>query len=657
MLSSFLNVFQLQQNGYGNTYYAAAVRSMLQSWHNFFFVAYDPGGFISLDKPPVGFWVQVISVKLFGFSPWSLLLPQALAEVLAVALLFYLVRRSFGLLAATLAALAMAITPVGVVMSRDNNLDVTLILVLLLATWAILRAVETGRLRWLLLSMALVGVGFNVKMLQAYLVLPALLLFYLLFAAHTWRTRLARLALALVVLLVISFSWVTVVDLTPASQRPYVGSSQSNSELELVLGYNGLGRLFNPQGNSTPPRRHKHTTFVESSIAPLALFQPAALLMSLAHRVGSADASILVDNPTGVRGPLRLFTGTLGAQGSWLLLFALISLPVLAWQRRWRNPLSAEVRALVLWGGWLVVVLLAVSEAVHIQSYYTIMLEPPISVLTGVALALLWRDYCHRSARDWRGWMLPLALVVSVIFQITLLSAYPGWSSWLSPLLLTLVILAALTLVLARLVRVSSSLRFSLPRVALVLGLLSMLGAPFTWSAVSLTYANNGGFPVAGPSMATLQGTLDALPRTLAHESNAYMLSAHDQQVANYLQAKRTTLFLVGTLSSVNATPFILATGLPVMALGGYSGNDHILTTSQLASAIARGSIRFFWLPFFFSPANGSWRFFHPGGGNSLLLHWIDGHCHLAPFLPEQTKQPLAHTTAFQVTNRLYDCA
>ena len=192
VLSAFLNLFQLQVNGW-NSYYAASVKSMLQNWHNFFFVAFDPNGFISIDKPPLGLWIQVLSAKIFGFTNLSLLLPQALEGILAVALLFYLVRRTFGTRAATLASLIMAITPVGVVMSRSSDVEVTLLLLLLLATWAIQRAVETGHLRWLLLSMFFVGLGFNVKMLEAYLILPALLLFYLLFVSHTWRSRLLYL--------------------------------------------------------------------------------------------------------------------------------------------------------------------------------------------------------------------------------------------------------------------------------------------------------------------------------------------------------------------------------------------------------------------------------------------------------------------------------
>src|SRR5262249_10965495 len=178
LLSIFMNFFQLGQYGFDNLFYAAGVRSMLDNWHNFFFASYDPGGFVTLDKPPVGFWLQVASANLLGFTPFSVLLPQALAGVLAVLLLYELVRRRFVTAAGLLAAIALAVTPIVVVTNRNNTIDSTLALVLLIGAWAVLRATETGKLRDLLLAAALVGIGFNVKMLEAYLVVPSFGLLY-----------------------------------------------------------------------------------------------------------------------------------------------------------------------------------------------------------------------------------------------------------------------------------------------------------------------------------------------------------------------------------------------------------------------------------------------------------------------------------------------
>ena len=195
LISIFMDFFQLGQNGFGS-YYPAAVRSMMDNWHNFFFVSYDPGGFVTIDKPPVGFWLEVASAKLFGFTPFSVLLPQALAGVFSVLLLYYLVRRHFGVVAGLLAALALALSPISVVTNRNITIDSTLALTLLIGAWAVLRAAETGRLRWLLLSAVIVGIGFNIKMLEAYLVVPAYGLLYLLAAPHSIWKRIGHLALA-----------------------------------------------------------------------------------------------------------------------------------------------------------------------------------------------------------------------------------------------------------------------------------------------------------------------------------------------------------------------------------------------------------------------------------------------------------------------------
>ena len=186
LLSVFLNFFRLTQEGFSNLYYAAGVKSMLTSWPNFFFVSFDPGGFVSVDKPPLGLWIQAASAALFGYNGISLLLPQALAGVLAVALIYHLVRRPFGPTSGVMAALVLAVTPISVAANRNSTMDSVLVLLLLSATWAVFRAAETGRLRWLLLCAVLVGLGFNVKMLQAFLVLPAFYMLYLVAPSLPW---------------------------------------------------------------------------------------------------------------------------------------------------------------------------------------------------------------------------------------------------------------------------------------------------------------------------------------------------------------------------------------------------------------------------------------------------------------------------------------
>jgi len=262
VIAGFLNFFQQEQNSYGNEFYAAAVRSMLDSWHNFFFVAFDPSGFVTVDKPPLGLWIQTASAAIFGFSGFSIILPQALGGVLSVLVLYCLVRRKFGPIAGLLAALFLALTPISVAMSRDNNLDTLLVLFVLLAAWAVSLAAETGRLRWLMLGAILVALGFNIKTLEAYLVVPALGLLYLLTAPISWRKRILHLVLATLVMLVVSFSWIVVVDMVPASQRPYVDSTSDNSEMSLTLGYNGIQRLL---GQSTGTSNTSASSAVKNS--------------------------------------------------------------------------------------------------------------------------------------------------------------------------------------------------------------------------------------------------------------------------------------------------------------------------------------------------------------------------------------------------------
>ena len=232
VLAALLNTWALDQNGYANVYYSAGVKSMLRSWHNFLFVSADPGGLISIDKPPLGLWVQAASAKLFGFSPLSLLLPQAIAGVAAVAALYLIVRKRYGTLAATASALTLAALPAFVAVSRDNNLDTLLILLMTLACGAALRATETGRLRTLLGSAVLVALAFNTKALAAYLVVPGIAAGYLCCASGPLRRRLGHLLLAGVVCGVLSLAWMVAVDLTPAAHRPFVGSSTDNSELD-----------------------------------------------------------------------------------------------------------------------------------------------------------------------------------------------------------------------------------------------------------------------------------------------------------------------------------------------------------------------------------------------------------------------------------------
>jgi 4-amino-4-deoxy-L-arabinose transferase-like glycosyltransferase len=607
LISIIMNFYQLGQNGFGNLYYAAAIRSMLDNLHNFFFVAYDPGGFVSLDKPPLGFWLQAASAKIFGFTPFSVFLPQALAGVLSVLLLYHLVRRHFGVVAGLLAALALAISPISVLTNRNNTIDSTLVLVMLLGAWAVLRAAETGKLRWLLLCAVFVGLGFNIKMLEAYLVVPAYGLLYLLAAPRRLRVRIVHLALAGLLLLAISLSWAIAVDLTPASQRPYVGSSQDNSEVSLALGYNGIQRLlgqFGFGGSNAGNSTSGNTTRQFPSSGPgggtvTGDFPQPGTGTSVSGGSGGSVGMFNTGNP----GLLRLFNEPLGGQIVWLLPMALLGMLALAWQRRPRWREDRQQHSLILWGTWLFTMAVFYSVATFFHQYYLSTFAPAICALFGIGVVVMWRDY-RRSG--WRGWLLPLALLLTALEQIHIIMSNPSWGAWLIPLIAIPCALAAMILVGARLLpRLRLNTHILVP--ALCAGLLALLLTSAVWSTIPVLAGETASLPVAGPSGQTGGGL------------GARGSSSVDTALITYLEAHQgSAKYLVAMVSSNEADAIILATNKPVMALGGFSGSDPILTTTQLVALVKSGAVRYFLI-------NGSGGG-GPGGGQSALITWIEQH-------------------------------
>jgi 4-amino-4-deoxy-L-arabinose transferase-like glycosyltransferase len=537
-LSAFLNLSWLTSEGYANVYYAATVKNMLASWHNFFFASFD-AGFVSVDKPPLGFWIQATSAYLFGFHGWSLLLPQALAGVLCVALLYHLVGRSFGPVAGLLAALALALTPISVATNRHNNLESLLVLAVLLAAWAFILAAETGRLRWLVVGALVVGVGFNIKMLEVFVVLPAFYLLYLVAAPVGWRRRMIHLGLATVVIVVASLPWVVAVDLTPADQRPYVGSSSFDTVTDLIVGWNGVERL-----------------------------------------VGS-------DKDVGDPGPLRLLNRQLAGQIGWLLPLAVVGLVAASW-RSWQGRPSLPLRqqrqqALLLWGTWLISQVVFFSFAGDWDPYYLAMLAPAVAALVGAGGVALWEDYL---SPGWGGWLLPLTVVGTASLQLYILSLYPDWSHWLTPTIVILCLAAAASLVLARLkpwLRVSGYL---LALAAISVGLVSLLLAPSVWAASTIWYGAETRSPTAGPQT----GPSEMSGRFGSDGSEV-------DRLVDYLEANQgDAKYLVAAIDSGVASPIILNTDEPVIAFGGFEGRDPVFSIERLAGLVKQGSVRFFML-------------------------------------------------------------
>src|SRR5207302_4493638 len=601
LISIVMNFYALGKNGFGS-YYPAAIRSMLDSWQNFFFVSYDPGGFVSIDKPPVGFWLEAASAKIFGFNSVSILLPQALAGVLSVWLLYYLVRRHFGVVAGLLAALALALTPISILTNRNVTIDSTLTLALLLGAWTVLKAAETGRLRWLLLTAFIVGIGFNIKTLEAYLVVPAYGLLYLLAAPHRLRKRIGHLALAGVLLLAISLSWVVAVDLTPASQRPYVGSTQDNSELSLALGYNGIQRLLGSFGgfgggssanrapNGTPPSGNTGTNGTSSTPGNGGSTNTGGIgagqQLPSGGSGGGGGIGGLFD--IGTPGPLRLFTQPLAGQIAWLLPFALLGAVALAWQRRPRLQSDRKQQSLLLWGMWLLTMGIFFSVASFFHQYYMTVMAPAIAALFGIGVVTMWQDYRRGG---WRGWLLPIALVAMVAEQVYILSQYPTWGQRLIPPLVVLGGIAVGALLIAR---IAPRLHLTAPgrRVlvpALTAGVLVLMLAPTVWAAIPILTSTQGDTLVAGPTQTTSFGGNVGGGQSANASSDAALI--------RYLEDHQgTAKYLVAVLSSKGADAIILATNKPVMTLGGFSGSDPILTTSQLAALVESGQVKYFLL-------------------------------------------------------------
>lgn len=317
VLAAVLYTWALGRNGYANDYYAAAIYSGTKSWKAFFFGALDAGSYITVDKPPLALWVMGLSARIFGFGTWSMLLPQAAAGVASVALVHSAVRRALRGLdaraagaAALLAALVMTLTPITVAINRDNNPDTVLVLLLVAAGWLCLEAIRTGRLRTLLGTAVLVGLAFNTKMLQAYLVLPAFALTYLYAAPGAFVRRLGRLPAAGAVLVVTSAWWMVVVDRWPASSRPYVGGSTDNTVWDLVIGYNGLGRIFGGEGDGGGRGR-------------LPAGVPEGVTRAFGGGPGGPGGG---GGFGGASGAGRLFNDVMAGQISWLLPFAVVAL-------------------------------------------------------------------------------------------------------------------------------------------------------------------------------------------------------------------------------------------------------------------------------------------------------------------------------------------
>jgi 4-amino-4-deoxy-L-arabinose transferase-like glycosyltransferase len=545
VLAAVLNLWALGQNGWANEYYSAAVRSMGSSWHNFLYDSFDPSGVMTVDKPPLALWVQVASVKLFGFHSLSMLIPQALMGAASVGLVYDLTRRLFGRPAGFVAGLVLATTPVSVAVSRHNNPDALLVLCCVAALWCLVRALDDPRTRWLVLAGVCVGLGFETKMAVALMVVPGLAAAWLWIAPRGRIAALRQLLAGGAAMVAVGGAWPLLMLLTPSGHRPWVSGTGDNSVLSLMFGYNGFGRISGQAGG--PPGGGP------GGGGP------------------GGGANTMFGGPTGA---LRLLEQSLGGQAGWLLGASVAGgIGLLAATRLRRTDRRSGW--LIATGGAFLTCAVAFSVASGIfHPYYVSLLAPFAAALVGAVAGLALEG----------GWgarvLAPLALLAGVVSELVVLHDNPGDLTWLPPLLVALGIAVAVSLALG-----TARLRAAL--LAAALGLL--LIAPATWAAQTLGHPTSGTFPMGGPATTTAMGA--GPPPGMAGGGGPFGGNATELDAA-LAYARSHGGGSVAVSSQQGAAGQVIRDGSDVVALGGFSGRESQVSVSWLADAVRSGKVR-----------------------------------------------------------------
>jgi len=627
-------------------FYGAAARSMSASWHDFFFGAFDPDGTVTVDKLPGALWLQALSLRAFGVNTWAFVLPQVVEGILTVLVLYRAVRRLAGPLAGTVAALVLAASPATVLLNRGNISDSLLILLLVLAADATAGALTTGRLRSLLLAGAWVGLAFQAKMAQAWLVLPALWLAYLVASPARGR-RVVHVVAATVVTAVVSLSWMLAVTAVPAHERPYVDGSTNDSVFAQVFDYNGLARFQHPDA-------------YEPSVGPLAPFLQVSL-----------EEHALLNGSTATIGRSwhRLLSGPLGRDIGWLLPASLLGGTAVVVGRR-RRPHTDPVRAgCILWGTWLVLHVVAFSDGAYLNSYYTAALSPALAALCGMALSAAWRTTragrtdgsapfatapppvapplpplfaapvppapapfpapvasspfpatlpasfpapadAPLSAPGWVGRvLLGVAVTASAGYALFLIPG-TGVPPWLVPVLIAAAV-GAVAVLLVSVARRGTITR--LASLALVAGTLALLLVP---AVASATVVSDGLGPFDTPFQPA-SVTVKTQTDVRRGQDRAAVVA---RELAQLARSTRTPIMFL-TDTSIVAAPYILASGLEVLPVGGFTGAIPSPTLRQIRIDIAFGRVRLAVVPV------------HPPGHDPRIV-WIRTHCRLVRLDP-----------------------
>ena len=578
-LAALLNLWALTRNGFANTYYSAAVRSMSASWNDFLYGSFDAGGVMTVDKPPLALWIQALSVKAFGFHPASILVPQALMGAVAVVLVYDLTRRRWGRIAGSVAGLALATTPIVVAVSRHNNPDALLVLCCTAALWFTVRALEDRRTRWLVWAGVFVGLGFETKMGAALLIVPGLAAAWMWVAPRGRVAALGSMTAAGAAMVAVGGAWPLLMALTPATDRPWISGTSDNSIWSLIWGYNGLGRVDGQAGAPT----------------------------------GGGGGFF-----GGATGPLRLLNESLGGQAGWLLGVAVVGGIGIAVASRLRrsDPRTGWVIAA---GGAFAVTAIAFSWASGIfHPYYVSLLAPFAAALVGGTVGQVIRDV--HLARI----LGPLAVMGGVVTELVVLHDTAGQPGWSAPLVGVVGLAAAGGLALGDTDRIR--------RTALTAGIGVLMIAPVTWSLQTLGHATSGTFPAGGPETASLGGgpgggmraggmtppggSAQAGPPGIGGTGGAPAIPGPGtgiapgtgtipggggggmfggdatalSETAAYAEANGGGTVVIASQSG--AAGAIIASGSDVAGLGGFSGRESEVTVSWLANAVGGGRIR-----------------------------------------------------------------
>ncbi len=574
-----LYLWDLKHSGWANAFYSAAAQAGSQSWKAMLFGSSDAANSITVDKPPLSLWLPALSIRVFGLSTWSILVPQAVIGVASVALLWDTVRRPFGETAGLIAGTVLAVTPMAVTIFRYNNPDALLVLLMIAAAWALLRAVGDARSRWLLLCGCFLGLGYLTKQLEVVLVMPALVIPYLFAGPGPVLARCRQLLLGLAAAIAAAGWWVLLVQLWPARARPWIGGTQTNSVLELTLRYNGLGRLNGDEPGSTGS---------PGFISPV--------------HFGNRTSA----HPWGQPGIARLFEPEQIGGIGWLLPAALVfAVALLVW-RVGAARRDRQRAAIGVWVLWLVTTAATFSYMAGIfHPYYTVALAPPIAALVGIGTAVCWRE----RETNWARVTLAIAVALTAVTAVIVLRHEPTYHPWLR-----WAIPAGAVLLLGWL---STARRRTPTAVVVAVGALVALGGSAAFSVTTVVRGNSGAMPIAGPvphvAIAMTKGVAPVQRAEIRSASGPGFLlptaasgvhlvgcslmdsGVPDRRLVELLDAdaQRYT-WVAATVGSMCAAGYQLASGHPVMPIGGFNGTDPAPTPDRFLRLTLSKRIHYF---------------------------------------------------------------